>query len=283
MQKTLRKMYKVKKLLPNVYVINSLLVMSYLVIGEKAAMILDTGYGYGDISQVVKELTDLPVYVVDTHGHIDHSGGNHFFDSPTYIHKNDFELYTRHHQPEMHRQVEKTIRLFQKLLFWRDFTTKTPTIYDHQRANFKNFKFIKEGDTFDLGGLIGQVIEIPGHTSGSIAMYFSEISLAIVSDGACGGPYLFLPESTNLSTYLSSLKKLEKLDIKYFLTGHSSKLFTDLDLKKWIYVAENPDFENSKKEKENFFAPGVTPVRVWGKGDSKRKGPSLVLDLLKVD
>ncbi|MGT2711888.1 MBL fold metallo-hydrolase [Streptococcus oriscaviae] len=283
MDKTLSKMYKIKQLLPNVYVINSFLVMSYVVVGEKAAMILDTGYGYGDISQVVKEITTLPLYVVDTHGHVDHSGGNFFFDGPTYIHEKDVELYKQHHQPSLHRKVEESIKIFKRILFWRDFTSKTPAKFDEQRSQFNNFKFIKEGDMFDLGGITGKVIEIPGHTAGSVALYFSELKLAIVSDGACDGPYLFLPESTNLTTYRSSLKKLEKLELDYLLTGHRKRLYTKEDLTKWIYVAENPDFSNVRNEKELFFAPGVVPMRVWGKGDSKRKGPSLVLDPSKVD
>lgn len=52
----------------------------YLLVGEKKALLIDTGYGDGDLREIVEKITDLPVMVVDTHGHLDHSGGNAFFE-----------------------------------------------------------------------------------------------------------------------------------------------------------------------------------------------------------
>lgn len=51
----------------------------YLLVGEEKALLIDTGYGDGDLREIVERITDLPVMVVDTHGHLDHSGGNAFF------------------------------------------------------------------------------------------------------------------------------------------------------------------------------------------------------------
>ena len=52
-------------------------VFSYLVIGEERAALIDTGTGFGDMSALTAQLTDLPIIVILTHGHCDHAG-DHF-------------------------------------------------------------------------------------------------------------------------------------------------------------------------------------------------------------
>ena len=53
----------------------------YLVKGSERACLIDTAYGLTDLKELVSHYTDLPVTVVDTHGHIDHVLGNHWFDN----------------------------------------------------------------------------------------------------------------------------------------------------------------------------------------------------------
>ena len=53
---------------------------SSLIVGKHQAMLIDTGYGFADISKAVRKVTDLPLRVVNTHGHTDHAGGNRYFN-----------------------------------------------------------------------------------------------------------------------------------------------------------------------------------------------------------
>ena len=52
-------------------------VISYLILGCEKALLLDTGMGLGgNIRLLVEQLTKLPITVVNTHSHFDHTGGN---------------------------------------------------------------------------------------------------------------------------------------------------------------------------------------------------------------
>ena len=62
-----------------VWVITTKNVFCYLLIGTEKAMLIDTAYGKGDLRRIVEEITKLPVIVVNTHTHYDHSGGNAFW------------------------------------------------------------------------------------------------------------------------------------------------------------------------------------------------------------
>ena len=53
----------------------------YLVVGGERALLLDTGWGVGDLAGLVASLTDLPLTVVNSHGHPDHVCGNGQFQT----------------------------------------------------------------------------------------------------------------------------------------------------------------------------------------------------------
>ena len=136
-----------------------------------------------------------------------------------------------------------------------------------------DFIFVEEGHTFDLGGVTAEVVEIPGHTPGSIGLLVKEKRLFLASDGVNANTWLFLPESQKLSVYQDTLKKIQKLDFDYLLTGHSLKLEPKANLQDYLAVAINPDIENADELKPNVFAPGVTPLRCldMANRDKKRK------------
>src|SRR5215475_1654463 len=56
-------------------------VISYLIVGEKKALLFDTGMGISDIKKVTSELTTLPILVLNSHTHNDHVGGNWEFST----------------------------------------------------------------------------------------------------------------------------------------------------------------------------------------------------------
>ena len=66
-------------------------VASSLILGKTKALLIDTGYGYGDLKSVIQSLTDLPLRVVNTHCHIDHAGGNYLFQKSTKV-ENETEI-----------------------------------------------------------------------------------------------------------------------------------------------------------------------------------------------
>ena len=86
--------YKPLKIAENIYhIYEPGNVYTTLIIGEEKALLIDTGYGFGDLAAFVRTLTDKPLEVVLTHGHTDHCGGNYEFptvymnlmDVPTYL------------------------------------------------------------------------------------------------------------------------------------------------------------------------------------------------------
>ncbi len=141
----------------------------YLILGKEKALLFDTGFGYMDLRPIIQSITDLPLYVVCSHGHDDHVYGNDFFDT-VYISEKDYDLAMFYDNPAARDKLIRS-RL--------NATPNIRELFDQEwymSRSIRNceYKFVKEGDVFDLGGLTLQVYELPGHTQGSIGLFCPE-------------------------------------------------------------------------------------------------------------
>ncbi len=76
----------------------------YLIEGRDSSLLIDTGFGMGNLRDFVKKHTSKPLIVVNTHSHPDHTGGNYQFPV-VHIGTNDLELA----KPLLDRNVTKQI------------------------------------------------------------------------------------------------------------------------------------------------------------------------------
>jgi glyoxylase-like metal-dependent hydrolase (beta-lactamase superfamily II) len=84
--------FTVTRLRPHIYQLqNSVGNCATLVLGREKALLFDTMTGLGDLKAQVRELTDLPLTVVNSHGHFDHVGGNWQFEC-VYLSRIDWPL-----------------------------------------------------------------------------------------------------------------------------------------------------------------------------------------------
>lgn len=202
-------------------------VNSFLVVGENGAALIDSGLGIGDIRDVVESLTDLPVLVVNTHYHFDHTGGNHLF-SEVAIHKRGvepvgqpvpeevLERYTAYTEAmleafELYRQLDD--RFFH---FFADETTprSLPPGFDPRTWRIVPTvpsRVLSDGDVLDLGGRKLRVIHSPGHTPDCICLLDEANGILFGGDTINTGPiYAHLPDS-DLEAFARSTRQLTDL------------------------------------------------------------------------
>ena len=138
--------YTTTKIMDNFYSIElNSMVRSFLFIGEEDALLVDTCTGEGDILAEIKKLTDLPVSVIFTHSDGDHVGAAKYFED-CFMHPSEFDYYK-----------SKTDDPVEMIPIW-------------------------EGDGLDIGTFSFEVILIPGHTPGSIALLEPDKNFLIGGD-----------------------------------------------------------------------------------------------------
>lgn len=180
----------------------------YLVCGEKKAAVIDTMNGIEDVHAVVRGITDLPLVVVNTHGHGDHILGNRYFDCDCFLHPADMKIAARHSRFPM---------------FMRFFGRSKPKM--------PPFKPIDDGDVIDLGGLTLEIILLPGHTPGGICPLLREKRVLFTGDSINHHLWMQLDDSLPLRKYLENLDKISWITGKAdrILHGHAQD-FDDISL-----------------------------------------------------
>jgi glyoxylase-like metal-dependent hydrolase (beta-lactamase superfamily II) len=191
-------------------------VISYLILGNKRALLFDTGLGVGKISSVVRGLTPLSVIVVNSHTHFDHVGGNAEFQK---IWNQDLP-YTltnaRGGLNDYSRDALSPQRLCGEL-------PKGVSASTFSTRPWRATHILKDGETIDLGNRKLQVLFTPGHTPDSLCLIDRKNKLLFTGDTYYPGPiYLFVPE-TDLAAYTSSIHRLAELapSLKLLLPAHN--------------------------------------------------------------
>ncbi len=188
-------------------------VISYLIVGQKQALLFDTGMGISDIRKVVQGLTKLPVSVANSHTHNDHVGDNWRFND---IYGMD-TAFTRQNAKGSSADAQAELAPDQ-------LCGELPAGFDPRSYATRPFHithWIHGGEKIDLGGRVLEVIATAGHTPDSISLWDAANGLLFTGDMYYAGPiYLYRPE-TDLDAYEASIARMAGLNAKLLLPAHN--------------------------------------------------------------
>ena len=199
------------QLRPNVYLIDDAGDSTcYLITGSERALLVDTANGYEDLNAIVRTITDLPLTVVNTHGHGDHTFGNVYFDE-AWLHPADNALYDMFFG-------------FAKENLEKSGLRPCPV------------KPLRIGQIFDLGGVQLEVVDLKGHTAGSVGLLDKAGRILYTGDGLNTHIWMQLDHSlplTVLRETLRTLKAQHGADFDYVAHGHT-KVLRDKEILDWM-------------------------------------------------
>jgi glyoxylase-like metal-dependent hydrolase (beta-lactamase superfamily II) len=212
---------------------------SYLVVGDKLGVVIDTGFATENIQAYSQTLTDKPVrWAANTHGHFDHTGGNGWFE--------------RAYMSASALEIAKT-----------PYPSKTSLKYPLDYL----VTIVGDGDQIDLGRRVLEVIEIPAHAPSSIAFLDRKEHILFSGDEVSRGVMLYWQQPEPQPTVEQHACNMEKLlkrrrQFKYVCSGHGEGLeegaFVDLLLEhdQWIMAGNEGAQLVMKRHGPDGPAPG---------------------------
>lgn len=155
----------------------------YLIEGDTAAILIDAGTRIPGLKKIVEDIVKKPVTLIISHAHGDHIGAVGEWDS-VWLNAADEAIIPK--------------------------------------GSYRGTKhYLNDGQIFDLGGRIIEVVFTPGHTPGSTTFIDKDAHYGFSSDAFGSGNLLVF---TDLSTEIATCQRMErfikKYDIKYFYPGH---------------------------------------------------------------
>lgn len=163
------------------------MVRFFVLEGTEKALMIDSGMTTSDAIDIARALTDKPIEMMNTHADRDHVAGNGAFP----------------------------------------WCYMSPAEEGNYRAagGTSEIKPVKEGDVIDLGGRPLEIIDIPGHTPGSIAILDVNARVLISGDSVQAGTIFMFGEKRSLKDYVSSMKKLLEVKDRFDVIWPSHSTF----------------------------------------------------------
>lgn len=193
--------------------------------GRDADLVVDTANGVGALRPAIERLADgRPVIAVATHGHFDHVGGLAEFDDRR-CHEGD-AAETRAPFPvriEREAQPDGVEEMFAYYGF--DVPERTIAAMPHEGFDADAWvapgaeptSLVADGDVIDLGDRRLEVLHVPGHTPGSIALWEAGTGLLFSGDTVYVQSRLGFDD---LEAAALSLRRLARLPVRRVHAGH---------------------------------------------------------------
>ncbi len=190
-------------------------VHSYLLMGKECAFLIDTGLGIGNIKKVAEALTNLPVKVITTHVHWDHTGGHRLFDE-IYVHKEEAQ-WLREGVPLPLEKIREYVSGPVTKPLPEDFCIENYFPYKGEPA-----LVLHDNDILTAGSREIKIIHTPGHSPGHICIYEEERGFLFTGDLIYKGTLFAFYPSTDPEAYWESVEKICAIrKIDKILPGHN--------------------------------------------------------------
>lgn len=195
--------------------------------GRDRDLLIDTGLGVGSLREAARDLFHKPVCAVATHSHLDHMGGLHEFEcrlchaaeAPYFIQPDsdnrlviDDDHWLAMYMPDLNAD-----RLMIDALPAPGFDPALWTLPPAVPTGY-----LCDRDIVDLGDRHFEVLHLPGHSPGSIALFEHQTGTLFSGDVVYDGELLDAIPRANISDYATSLQRLRDLPIEVVHAGHEA-------------------------------------------------------------
>ena len=226
--------YRVQKIGDNVTLIDEPYIKPFYrcniwhIRGRDRDALIDSGMGVVSLREHVALVTEKPLLAVASHSHFDHVGCHHEFESRA-AHRLEADILARPTRVNTLAEDYATDEIFDRL----PPEPFQSSLYAVKAAPAT--KFLEDGDIVDLGDRRLEVLHLPGHSPGGLALYEKATGILFSGDTLYDGPLVEDVYHSNAEDYYASMKRLSNLEPRVVHGGH----FGSFDGTRFTKLVEN--------------------------------------------
>ena len=221
----------------------------YLLNGMEYSLIIDTGLGIYNISEVISRLTDKPVVAVATHIHWDHIGGHKYYPD-FYAHEAELDW--------LNGGFPQSLETIKEYVVDRCELPDDFHINEYEFFQGNPTKVLHGGEHIDLGGRTVEVIHTPGHAPGHMCFWEAKTGYLFTGDLVYKDILTAWFPSTDPEAYLKSLETVSALPVKRVFPAHHS-----LDIQPEILTRMRNAFQELKANGKLHHGSGTFDYGDW--------------------
>lgn len=181
--------------------------------GRDRDLLIDSGMGIVSLKGSLPWLGERPITVVASHTHIDHIGCHHEF-AHCAVHRAEAATLAT---PDRHNTIAD-VYLTDAMFEGGAPAGFSSLTYSVRGASAE--RKLEEGDVIDLGDRAFQVLHLPGHSPGSIALWEQATGMLFSGDVLYQGPLIDDFYHSVVDEYVASMRRLRELPVRVVHAGH---------------------------------------------------------------
>lgn len=188
--------------------------------GRDRDLLVDTGMGLHPLAPTIAAMGERPVLALASHAHVDHIGGHHEFADRA-VHEAEAVTLA---SPNRHNTIA-------------DAYLTDAMFVDEPCAGFDVATYcvraapatrtLADGDIIDLGDRAFEVVHVPGHSPGSIALWEAASGMLFSGDTVYDGPLIDDFHHSAVADYIASMDRLRRLPVRVVHAGHFASFGRD--------------------------------------------------------
>ena len=206
---------------------------SFLILGRERDILVDSGMGVAALRPILDRLSTRPRLVFTTHAHVDHVGSHpEFADCDILVHPAEADELARPGRQGLRfpkRSAEEIAELRRSGIEPSDFMLEAVPFagYDleaYRRAPVKPTRLVSEGDIVETGDREFDVLHLPGHSPGSIALWERSSGSLFSGDAIYDGVIVDNLPGSDAEVYRATMKRLAELPVAQVFGGHNAPM-----------------------------------------------------------
>ena len=197
--------------------------------GRDRDLLIDGGMGVAPLRPAFPDLFDTgPILAVATHTHLDHIGAMHEFPE-RWVHEIEAGGLAEPRQSSLVADdLDPKLRQMFVDAGYAPFGRTLIDALPHPGYDLSSYRLLpapatrllREGDVVDLGDRAFEVLLLPGHSPGGIALWEAASGTLFAGDVIYDGPLLYGGGGMDVGDYIASFRRLRELPVRVVHAGH---------------------------------------------------------------